>query len=45
MHTTVYKKSLKFRLCSRAYSRGLGGVKPPWTWCFTKSLLPAQRRL
>jgi len=27
-----------------AYARGLG-LKPPWSWYVTKTLLPAQRRL
>ena len=31
---------------TRAQARGGFGVKnPPWTWYFTKTLLPAQRRL
>ena len=29
----------------RAYARGVGVNPPPWAWYFTKTLLPAQRRL
>jgi len=32
-------------LGTRAYSRGVGVKSPPWAWYFTKTLLPAQRRL
>jgi len=30
---------------ARACARGLWGYTPPWAWYFTKTLLPAQRRL
>ena len=37
---------VRLNTCARAYARGEFGVKPPpWAWHFTKTWLPAQRRL